>query len=144
MPPSPITAQDIQALIAFLPLFQHPQFKSGEWITPEGQNDWFKDSRDLEAFILALDQHHWIISLNWIDWLEKIPYATSPKWIAKASLTDLQKLLTALVRCDCYHEGAMASAVQNGIITTVLRRMEELLEDPRQVNLDENANTTSL
>jgi ADP-ribosyl-[dinitrogen reductase] hydrolase len=119
-----ISIEDIEALLVFLPVFQHPDFKSGEWINADGQMLQFRPSEKVEAFTAALYEHHWIIPIDWEQWLLEHPQPASFEHLAGADLFYIRCLFTALVRSDLYEEGALAEAIENKAVTAILRRLK--------------------
>ena len=51
--------------------------------------------------------------------------------IQQATVLDLARLLTVVIRSDRFAEGAVAEAVESGLVTAVLRRIAQLRAQDR-------------
>lgn len=49
--------------------------------------------------------------------------------LGDATVPDLVRLLTTIIRRDRFGEGSIGGAMKRGVITAVLRRIEELRRD---------------
>jgi hypothetical protein len=84
----------------------------------------FNESSAVEAFRSALQQHHWVVPVDWGKWLQAHPEPAAFDHLAGADLEYIRFLLTGLVRADRFSEGTLARAIENKDITAVLRRLK--------------------
>jgi hypothetical protein len=122
----PLTSDNIQAVLKFLPLFEQPDFSPGEWITQEGHLPYFSYTPAVLDFIRALSGNGFIQPFNWMNWREGEQLVDHPALLEQASLQTLRKLLTAHVRADRFSEGHLAAMFASGYITKILKRMAEI------------------
>jgi hypothetical protein len=81
----------------------------------------------VDDFIKALYAQNVIISFDWTGWRREAQrYQTDPRALATADLLTLCKLLTLHVRADRFSEGHLASVLESGHITAVLRRLKQI------------------
>ena len=82
-------------------------------------------SEEALAFLRALEEHGWIAAFDWEAWANTIvgrALLNAPDVIAFASVDQLSKLLTALVRKERFSEGTLQWAFEYGLLTAVVRR----------------------
>jgi hypothetical protein len=94
----------------------------------------------VRAFFLLLRQTGFQIVYDWPEWDEGRAILSDPEKIAKSDLLTLRKLMTALVRSDRFVEGVFLSAITDGRISLLLRRLKTLKDEGK---LFEDANEDS-
>ncbi len=126
--PDALSIAQIDALLAFLPIFERPGYSFGEWRLQRGVFPHWAESREAGAFVEALYRERFIIAFDWGSWGPEVQryLAGGAAALAEASLTDLRKLLTAHVRADRFVAGTMASHFSSGHIADVLRRLRQI------------------
>ncbi len=92
-------------------------------------------SPDVMDFHEGLYKKGLIIPFDWGDWKAGKNYLDNPELLAKAPLIDCLKLLTCHVRADRFNEGHLASVLENGHITDILRRMREIREAGEPIDI---------
>lgn len=134
----------LQALAAFLPLFEKPGFVYGTWHKSEQEKPGvfvlphFEPSETAVSFVhTAYDQGWVLVDWAWSAWIkteEAVSMRDDPAALAVASPKQLAKLLTVLIRQDRYVEGALNSAFESGLLTAIIRREAELVEQDDKWN----------
>lgn len=128
--------QRLEALAAFLPVFDSPEFVFGQWAESrtEGggtlQLPHFDLSPEAEAFLAEVGRGGWII--NGFDWKA---WNVTPEAVAlrrgdgfdRATPIALARLLTALVRQDRFVEGTLVEAHESGLLRRIVARAAELV-----------------
>lgn len=81
------------------------------------------------AFVDALSGSGWVQPFDWMTWLstpEGRRLLSDRGNVADASIEQLMRLVTALVRQERFAEGALAGAYESGMLAAIARRAEEL------------------
>ena len=124
-----IGPREIDAALRFLPIFEQPGYAFGEWRAPEGQMPYYSSSREVMEFVRVLNDQKIVFSFDWMRWSEAAQkYVSEPERLEEADLLALRKLLTAHVRADRFSEGHLGEMLENGHITALLRRLQEIQE----------------
>lgn len=115
----------LEALAAFLPVFESPDFVFGHWEQPPPDEDgtmhfpYFVLNPDAERFMGTVGFHGWVLrGFDWIAWNatdEGIALRTA-EGLSNATPQQLAQLLTALVRQDRFVEGALGQAYDEGLL----------------------------
>lgn len=126
-PDPPLTLENIQAVLKFLPLFERPDFSSGVWVTQEGRLPYFDYASEVLDFIKALAGNGFVQPFDWMRWQEGAQLVDCPALLQKVNQQTLRKLLTAHVRTDRFSEGHLAAMFESRHITMILKRMAEIL-----------------
>lgn len=126
--PNELSLAQLDALLAFLPIFERSGYSFGEWQVKRGVFPFFAESPEVTAFVQALHQEQFITPFDWVSWAEEARRYTEggDAALATADLETLRKLLTTYVRADRFSTGTLASLFQNGQITAVLRRLKQI------------------
>lgn len=142
-PKSAITER-LQALAAFLPLFEESGLVFGSWhggeeISPGVREmPHFSLGETASSFLYMAYDQGWVLEgFNWPAWKgtgEAITLRDDPAVLAAASPEQLAKLLTALIRQDRFSEGALNSAFESGLLTAIAKRGAELVEQDDREN----------
>ncbi len=126
----PVGRDALDAVLRFLPLFERPDCVFGEWHGPPGQFPFFAFSEEVMAFVGALDRARLVFPFDWPSWQDEAArYTSNPRALETADLLALRKLLTTHVRKDRFVEGHLASVLESGHITAILRRLETIREE---------------
>jgi hypothetical protein len=120
---SHIGPQQIDAVLEFLPAFESPGYKFGEW-TGSG---YFSYSPEVDDWIRTLYEQNILLPFDWTRWREEAQrYRSTPGALQTAGLLTLRKLLTTHVRADRFVEGHLASVLESGHVTAILRRLKQI------------------
>jgi ADP-ribosyl-[dinitrogen reductase] hydrolase len=122
----PLTPGNLQAVLKFLPLFEHPEFSPGEWIAQEGHLPYFSYTSEVLDFIRTLSGNGFVQPFDWMKWREGVQLVNNPALLSKSNLQTLRKLLTTHVRADRFTEGHLAAMFETGHLTMILKRMAEI------------------
>lgn len=123
-----LSIAQLDALLAFLAIFERPGYAFGEWQTQRGIFPYWASSPEVDAFVEAIHREGIIAPFNWAAWAEEVRRYTEggDAALATADLADLRKLITAYVRADRFVAGTLAAHFASGHITAVLRRLRQI------------------
>ena len=117
-----VSLKQMEAILVYLPLFKQPGLKFGSW-----QQYGFAFSQQANAFIETLYAQNFVIQFDWPGWKDVgQQYIAYPQALASADLLTLRKLLTAHVRSDRFSEGHLAAMFDNGHLTAILQRVQQI------------------
>jgi hypothetical protein len=118
----------IDALLAFLPLFEQKGYVFGQWERREGTLGWYRLSEGANRFRRVLGRQGFIRPFDWPAWAAANgrKYADDPAALASTDLDTLCKLLTWHVRADRFVEGNFGAALESGHVTAILRRLRDI------------------
>lgn len=121
-------AVDWKAAIAFLAAFEAQGYTFGSWRHPDGQLGYYEYNPEVIAFIETLYTASVVLDFDWPSWqAQAMRYWEKPSRLHGARLLTLRKLLTLHVRKDRFVEGHLASMLESGHITAILRRATHLV-----------------
>lgn len=142
--PQPTLRERLQALAAFLPRFEAPDFVFGTWHSSEQNKPgvfdlpYFEPGETALAFVRMAYTQGWVLTgWDWPAWTkteEAIRLRDDPQALAAASPDQLARLLTVFIRQDRFVEGGLNSAYEGGWLAAIARRAAVLLQQ-----LDEQA-----
>jgi hypothetical protein len=119
----------LDAVLRFLPIFEQPGYVFGEWHSAEGQFPYYSMHREATGFVQALYDQQVVFSFDWSNWQQEAErFVSDPEALETADLLTLRKLLTTHVRKDRFVEGHLASVLECGHITVILRRLGKIRE----------------
>ena len=132
----PPSGQGLDDLAAFLPLVQDSGFVFG---TSEGGEEvepgtftmpWFSMSEPARRLVETSYENGWVLAdFDWPEWMgtaEARRLRDDRTALALASIEQVARLLTVLIRQDRFVEGTLAEAFETGLLTAILRRVEQL------------------
>ena len=122
----------LRRLAAHLPTLESPEFSFGEWVPSwtdaagHTHMPWYRFSPAAEAFLQ--DAGALVEPFDWPAWLATTDgqRLRDPAAVATASVEDLRRLLTAVLRSDRFTEGSIAGAWESGLLLAIVRRAREL------------------
>lgn len=129
----------LQALAAFLPTFESPDFQFSEREKPKRADDGYltvpipKLTPVAREFIHICYKMDWIRLFSWETWYaspEAVALKDNPTALAQASPAQLSRLLTALIRRDRHGEASLVLAFKSGLLVKILKRMAVLAAHP--------------
>jgi hypothetical protein len=128
--PAVLTIENIDSVLAFLPVFERPGFSAGEIVSEKGKCPYVDYSPDVHAFIRTLYDCGWIRLFDWGSWQnEAIRYFGDSSQLDSADLNTLSKLLTLHVRKERFCEGNLFAMIENGYIVAILKRLRTIREE---------------
>lgn len=126
----------LRALSAFLPEFERPDFQFGHWKYPQSSEPGvlrvghFVLGEAARAFIAAAYDFRWVhADFHWPSWQQTSEAAElqdNPATLAQATVPQLEKILTAIIRGKRFCDGLLASAYDTGLLTRILRRISAI------------------
>ena len=121
----------LHGLASFVTAFEAPGFEFGRWKQPADEPGvmvlpHFTLGQSGAKFVKACYDLGWILAdFDWPEWKETpeaLRLRDDPAGIENASLDELARLLTALVRQDRFVEGGLSEAFETGLLTRIVRR----------------------
>jgi len=139
----PVAKDDLEKIASYLPYFSQKE-SFGEWKGLESDNGTFHMpyvdySGKVNAFKKLLYTSNFIVVFDWGNWDKGKVLTEHREQITHTDLLTLRMLTTAIVRNDRFCEGAFLSAAQDGLIATILKRLEELNKE-NKTNMKEGDN----
>jgi len=123
----PLSTENIDAVLHFLPIFEADGFEFGEWEHNEGSFPYFNLSDEVARFHQCLYDNNWIFSFDWPKWQDEAERLfDSPELLEKADLETIRKLLTLHARKERFCEGHLSGIFKEGHLTNILRRLRVL------------------
>lgn len=123
------SAEQVDAVLAFLPVFERQGFVPSRVEAPPGQFPYHVFAKELSQFLRALYDNGFVFSFDWPSWQEEAErYSEQPELLRTANLQVLRKLVTVHVRKERFCEGHLPAMVECGHIAAILRRLKELRE----------------
>ncbi len=118
---------DIEAVLAFLPIFEDPRFLP-EVVVAEEQGWTFEQyTREVYEFEKALYRGGFIVRFDWVHWEpEALRYYRELGRLETADMATLRRLLTFHIRKNVTCEGHLAEMLRDGHVQAILRRLEAL------------------
>jgi hypothetical protein len=118
-----------------------PEFIAGHWEGGEADatgaiaSPWFDYAPAVERMHLDASTGGWVAPFDWMGWAatpEGELLLGDPTAIAGATADDLQHILTAVFRGERFADGAIAGAIERGVLLAVARRAGELIAEPQE------------
>jgi hypothetical protein len=136
------------SLASFLKDIDDPEFKAGEWKTPESSREdiiympYVDSSPTVMRFIEAAYENDWLeTDLDWPEWAQTsraLWLRNSPGSISQAGESDIFRLLTVCIRQDKFVEGALLEAFDSGLIRRIVRRAASILAEKATSSTEES------
>ena len=130
--------EGLAELARFLPEFERPDFRAGEWRGGELLSDHTYSARYVaygdivQSFIETAYRHGWVSAdFDWPAWAQSPAAARlrdDQRALDNATARDLGRLLTVGIRQDRFVEGALLDAFESGLIVRIARRARILAE----------------
>lgn len=136
------------SLASFLKDIDDPQFRAGEWKTPESSREgivympYVVSSPTVMRFVEAAYENNWLeTDLDWPEWAQSsraLRLRDYPDSISQAGESDLFRLLTVCIRQDKFVEGALLEAFDSGLIRRIVRRAASILSERSTSSTEES------
>lgn len=136
----------LDRLATFLPVFEGSRFvfatmEGGDEIEPGTITmPWSALSEHAHRFVETAYEDGWVSpEVDWSEWMqtaEAIRLRDDPDALPQATVEQLQKLLTTVIRQDRFVTGALAEAFESGLLTAIVRRMAQLRLAPPTEGVD--------
>ncbi|MYD65332.1 MAG: hypothetical protein F4X26_05025 [Chloroflexi bacterium] len=126
----------LDGLATLLPAFEAADAELGEWKGGREEQrgsfvlPWFSPSELTTEFIEVAYRDGWVRpDFDWSEWAQT-PDARRLQddrgVLEQATVLDVARLLTVVIRADRFVEGTLAEALESGLVTAALRRIEQL------------------
>lgn len=130
---TPLSKRNVEALLAFLPVFEAPSFVAGKWsevqeIQGETELPYFVQSQAVSDFMDACYRNGFVTDFDWGSpaWQEQVQrYMDRPERLGDADLVVLRRLITTHIRNDRFCDGHLAKMFEGGHIVAILRRLKD-------------------
>ena len=129
----------LDGLAELLPAFEAADAEFGEW---KGGDElepgsitapWFSPSELTSQFVEVAYRDGWVRpDFDWVEWAatpEAQRLRNDRGALGQATVPDLARVLTMVLRSDPFVEGTLDEAIESGLVTAVLRRIEQLRRD---------------
>ncbi len=136
------------SLASFLKNIDDPEFRAGDWKTPEGSREgilympYVVFSPTVTRFVEAAYENNWLeTDLDWPNWAQSsraLRLRDSPDSISNAGEIDLFRLLTVCIRQDKFVDGALLDAFDSGLIKRIVRRAASILAERLKSSTEES------
>jgi hypothetical protein len=113
-------------------VLESTEFVAGEWHGGEAGEDgviqmpWYELSEDASAFREELGRSGWLYVFDWMAWQDEAKRLIERGGLETASVDDIRRLFTTLVRSDRFMEGQLGWAFESGLMVRILHRLAEL------------------
>jgi uncharacterized protein DUF6508 len=87
---------------------------------------WYELGDDASAFREELGRYGWVYVFDWMTWQDEAKRLIEGDGLETASVDDIRRLFTTLVRSDRFMEGQLGWAFESGLMVRILHRIEEL------------------
>ena len=121
----PTLRERLDALVVFLPKFELPDFDFGRMETLPGKMPYYTLSPLASCFVKTCYEMGWVKPFEWADWkdsAEATLLRDDPSALKNATLEQLIRLLTVVIRQDRFVEGALGNVFESGLLGGILRR----------------------
>lgn len=124
-PSDALSQEQLDAILAFLPMLERPGFVAGTWGGGAGQLPSWQPSAEAAAFLETLRATGFLVVFDWVAWADEARRLTDggAAALAEADLPTLRRLLSAYIRAERFVEGTLAARFADGQIVAVLRRL---------------------
>jgi len=125
----PLTTDDLDALLSFLPTFDAEGFRFATFRRSEGNSIGGWDyGPEAIAFIEAAYAHGFVCSFAWPAWAstDGRRIMENTREIERVDLATLRRLFTTWIRGDRFCDGALATVYESGAVRCALDRLEVL------------------
>lgn len=124
----PLEAEQVAALLSYLPEFEAEGFCPGGVIPTDG--DGYPEESFLKTvsrFLDACYKNGFIVRFDWESWdSEARAYMDDPARVAGADLGEVRRLLTWHVRQNRFERDHLAGMIARRHIAAILRRLKDL------------------
>jgi hypothetical protein len=122
----------LKAIQKFLSIFKSDGFVFGGLVAAkDGQFPYYAMSQPASDFYQAAYDAGWVAVFDWQKWSTTERYKELRAHhvaIDEASIDELVKLLTSVIRADRFIDGTLTEAFDSGLLLAILRRADALLE----------------
>jgi hypothetical protein len=121
---------DIDAIVAFLPALESGPLGDAPTIETTASDVVVMPSTlaaPMIAFHDALYEHGFVLEEDWLPWTREVAfYSETHDAIDVAELDVLLRILTVIVRQDRFVDGLFLSALEDGLVARIVRRLRDI------------------
>ncbi len=121
--------QMLDGLVEFAEYFDQPGADFGEWESPQRQTPFPILSQKATDFLQACYELGWLEAFDWSRWAhtgEAIELWDDPQALEYATVHQISRILTVILRQEHMSNVALMSAFESGYLQRVLRRIAAL------------------
>ena len=120
------SAGSLDRVLAFLPYFEDEATDKFVF-SPDAVAGPYVYAEEVQRFVLALYEEGIVFDFDWLGWRETaITYLADRSLIETADLETICRLVTTIARAEKNTNGILAEMISKGVITDILKRLEEL------------------
>lgn len=140
-----LTLQNLDKVLAFLPLFERKDTKFYEIETDPLTIDPYIYTYDVNRFVSTLYEEGFVLPFDWEAWFNDSKRCLSyePTVLACASLDTLQKWITTHVRAEHFCNGHLAQLIDSGQILKILQRLATIRAEMEKSELEKTTRILS-
>ncbi len=130
-------AERLGRLAQFASVFESPEFVAGESVVPpSAPGTWTmpytRYHPGVDRFVALAYEDGWVLAgFAWMEWSttpEAEGLRDDPEVLGTATVEQLARLITTLVRQERFVEGSLMRAFESGLVLGIARRAEGLME----------------
>lgn len=131
-----ISGDALQAIAAFIPIFEAPGFQFAHNDSPLRQTGekafemvGYHYDPQVYEFWEAAEQSGWLQHFDWMAWSETdeaLALEDRPGAVEQASPEQLSRLMTKFSRAERFEDGAWLALWESGLLMRILRRAKDL------------------
>ena len=126
----------LAALAAFGPVFRSPGFQFAETVPSRVKDGvitlgWSNFGPEATKLLETVYEFGWVKDFDWGAWVgspEGQRLLNEPGALSKATVAQLEKVITARFRADRFVEGSLVVDFEHGLLTRIVERAEALQE----------------
>ncbi len=134
-----ISGEALQAIAAFIPIFEAPDFQFAHNDSPLRQTGekafeivGYHYDPQVYEFWEAAEQSGWLQHFDWVSWSTSEEATTlryNPEAVRQATPEQLSRMLSMFTRMERFGDGAWLELWESGLLMRVLDRAQALIQD---------------
>ncbi|MEN6479691.1 MAG: DUF6508 domain-containing protein [Anaerolineales bacterium] len=125
-----LSRKQLDAVLAYLPLFEHDDFEFGRWVSGGKSIPHYRYSPEAREFTDVLYEQGILLSGDWMSWSAMAErFLANPALLESADLDTIRRFLTVCVRSERVDEGHLGTSFESGSLLAALRRLKQLRDE---------------
>jgi hypothetical protein len=134
---STLTPENIDFVLRYVPYFEDEKIEKFTISDTSVAGPYIYDEKVL-LFMKALYEEDMVIDFDWSGWRdEAVKYFKDIDLIREANLETVRKLFTTIVRVERLMNGLVTEMISTGVITELLKRLQEVRSEASLASLAE-------